>query len=70
MTSSDRPRPLKEAGRLTLMLDQVLGADRFDRGPVDVPALALEYSRQVAPKSPIHEVVERSHGLRRRAGLQ
>jgi Zn-dependent peptidase ImmA (M78 family) len=42
------------------MLDLVLGADRFDRAPVDVVALALEYSRQVAPESPIHEVVERN----------
>jgi hypothetical protein len=31
------------ANRLTKMLDQVLGPDRF---PVDVPALALDYSRQ------------------------
>jgi Zn-dependent peptidase ImmA (M78 family) len=59
MTTSDRPRPLKEAGRYTRMLDQVFGIYRFDRGPVDVAALAVEYSRQVAPESPIHEVVER-----------
>jgi hypothetical protein len=31
----------------------------FDRAPVDVISLALEYSRQVAPDSPIHEIVER-----------
>jgi hypothetical protein len=60
MNTSDRPRPLKEAGRITQMLDHVFGADRFDRGPVDVAALALEYSRQIAPEGPIHEVVERS----------
>lgn len=58
MTPPDRPRPLKEAARITRMLDQVFGADRFDRKPVDVTTLAIEYSRQVAPDSPIHEVVE------------
>lgn len=60
MIEPSRPRPLKEAARITQMLDLVLGADRFDRAPVDVIGLALEYSRQVAPDSPIHEVVERN----------
>jgi len=60
MSEPNRPRPLKEAARITQMLDHVLGADRFERGPVDVVGLALEYSRQVSPKSPIHEVVERN----------
>jgi len=55
MTEADRPRPLKEAARITQMLDIVLGADRFDRGPVDVAQLALEYSAKIAPDSPIHE---------------
>ena len=59
MTDAARPRPLKEAGRITLMLDTVLGADRFDRAPVDIEALALEYSANVAPDGRIHEVVER-----------
>jgi Zn-dependent peptidase ImmA (M78 family) len=59
MSDPSRPRPLKEAARITQMLDYVFGTDRFDRAPVDVAALALEYSRQVAPQSPIHEVVER-----------
>jgi Zn-dependent peptidase ImmA (M78 family) len=59
MTEADRPRPLKEAARITQMLDIVLGADRFDRGPVDVAQLALEYSAKIAPDGPIHEVVER-----------
>lgn len=59
MSEPIRLRPLKEAARITQMLDLVLGADRFDRAPVDVISLALEYSRQVAPNSPIHEVVER-----------
>lgn len=59
MTEVVRPRPLKEAGRITLMLDTVLGADRFDRAPVDIESLALEYSANVAPDGRIHEVVER-----------
>jgi len=59
MNQPSRLRPLKEAARITQMLDLVLGANRFDRGPVDMINLALEYSRQVAPDSPIHEVVER-----------
>lgn len=60
MNEPIRLRPLKEAARITQMLDLVLGADRFDRAPVDVIGLALEYSRKVAPESPIHEVVERN----------
>jgi Zn-dependent peptidase ImmA (M78 family) len=60
MTKPIRLRPLKEAARITQMLDHVLGGDRFDRGPVDVIGLALEYSRKIAPDSPIHEVVERN----------
>lgn len=60
MSESSRPRPLKEAARITQMLDLVFGADRFDRAPVDVVGLALEYSRKIAPESPIHEVVERN----------
>jgi len=58
MTADDRPRPLKEAARITLMLDAVLGKDRFDRGPVDVGQLALEYSAQTCPGEPIECVVE------------
>lgn len=60
MSEPSRPRPLKEAARITQMLDLVLGADRFDRAPVDMISLALEYSRQIAPNTPIHEVVERN----------
>jgi Zn-dependent peptidase ImmA (M78 family) len=58
MSQVARPRPLKEAARITQMLDTVLGADRFDRAPVDIAALAMEYSANVAPNGPIHEVVE------------
>lgn len=60
MADLDRPRPLKEAARLTKMLDAVFGADRFERGPIDVEALAKEYSAQVAPQGRIHDVVERN----------
>lgn len=60
MSEPSRLRPLEEAARITQMLDLVLGSDRFDRAPVDVISLALEYSRQIAPNSPIHEVVERN----------
>ena len=59
MTSAVRRQPLKEAGRITQMLDQVLGTDRFDRAPVDIARLAIEYSRAIAPVSPIREVVRR-----------
>lgn len=51
-------RPHKEAGRITQMLDAVLGADRFDRAPVDMAALALEYSAKVAPDEAIEKIVE------------
>jgi len=60
MSEPSRLWPSKEAARITQMLDLVLGTDRFDRAPVDVVGLALEYSRKVAPDSPIHEVVERN----------
>ncbi len=51
---------LREANRITKMLDAVLGEDRFDRHPVDVARLALEYSKKIAPSGPIHEVLERN----------
>lgn len=51
---------LKEAFRITRMLDTVLGEDRFDRAPVQVEELALQYSAKTAPESPIHEVTERN----------
>jgi hypothetical protein len=58
MTEVSPARPRKEAARITKMLDVVLGADRFDRAPVDVAALAMEYSANVAPDGPIHRVEE------------
>ena len=60
MTEADRPRPLKEANRITQLLDAYHGADRFDRHPVDMQFLALEYSKQIAPQSPIVTVEERN----------
>lgn len=51
---------LKEAFRITRMLDTVLGEDRFDTAPVQVEELALQYSAKTAPESPIHEVTEKS----------
>ena len=51
---------LKEAFRITLMLDKVLGEDRFDRGPVQVEELALQYSAKTAPETPIHDVLEKN----------
>lgn len=49
-------KPLVEANRITKMLDMVFGEDRFERHPVDIEALAIEYSKQVAPQSPIHVI--------------
>jgi hypothetical protein len=59
MTMIERPRPLKEAARITKVLDTVFGDDRFDRAPVDIQALAMEYSKQVAPDGPIQQIVEK-----------
>ena len=59
MNEIARPRPLKEANRITQILDTCFGADRFDRHPVDIAALAPEYSRQIAPASPIRAAEER-----------
>lgn len=53
------PHPLKEANKLTTMLDTVLGLNRFENGPVDVERLAIEYSAQTAPATPIREVIDR-----------
>lgn len=50
-------RPMAEANRISAMLNVVLGADRF---PVRVDEVALEYSRQCFPDSPI----DRIHGER------
>jgi Zn-dependent peptidase ImmA (M78 family) len=46
-------KPLAEANRLSAMLNAVLGTERF---PVKVAELALEYSRQCFPDSPVDKV--------------
>lgn len=51
---------LKEAFRITRMLDTVLGEDRFDKSPVQIEELALQYSAKTAPESPLHEVTEKN----------
>jgi hypothetical protein len=47
---SARVPPIRYANELTVLLDTVLGVDRF---PVDVPTVALEVSRQRFPDDPI-----------------
>ena len=46
-------KTLAEANRLSAMLNAVLGTERF---PVEVAELALEYSRQCFPDSPVDKV--------------
>ena len=46
-------RPMAEANGISALLNQVLGPERF---PVTVAELALEYSQQRFPKSPITKV--------------
>jgi hypothetical protein len=48
-----RVPPIRYANELTLILDTVLGVDRF---PVDVPSIALEISKQKFPDDPISVV--------------
>jgi hypothetical protein len=54
--------PRRAANGITQILNQVFGADRFDRGPVDVEALAIEYSRQVSPEESIDRIVAEDLG--------
>lgn len=49
--------PRSAANNISLVLNTVLGNDRFDRGPVNVEELALEYTRQISPDSHIEHVV-------------
>lgn len=49
--------PRGTANNISLMLNTVLGKDRFDKGPVDVQDLAVEYTRQIAPDSHIEHVI-------------
>ena len=50
---SEAKRPMAEANRISDMLNRVLGTHRF---PVKIDELALEYSRQCFPDSPIDRV--------------
>ncbi|TCQ24867.1 ImmA/IrrE family metallo-endopeptidase [Rhizobium sp. PP-CC-3G-465] len=49
--------PAAVANNITLLLNAVLGQDRFSRGPVDVEAVAREYSRQIAPDGFIEDII-------------
>jgi Zn-dependent peptidase ImmA (M78 family) len=60
MSKTIQLHPFKEANRITQLLDLRFGADRFDRGPVNAGELAVEYSKNIAPESPIHIVEERA----------
>lgn len=59
MTLPSPTKPKAKANQLTSMLDCVLGQDRFNRHPVDVASLALEYSANTASTTPIHLVEEK-----------
>lgn len=51
--TSKRLRPLAAANNITLMLDSVFGADRFNHHPVDMQELALGYSSRSLSDEPI-----------------
>ncbi len=50
---SEPLQPMAQANRVSKVLNTVLGADRF---PVKIDEVALEYSRQCFPASPIEKV--------------
>lgn len=56
MTAENETTPIKEAARLTKVLDTVYGADRFENNQIDLANLALKYSRQINPLEPIERV--------------
>ncbi|GAB5426654.1 MAG: ImmA/IrrE family metallo-endopeptidase [Devosia indica] len=47
---------MAEAARITQMLDLALGADRFDRGPVPIEQLVVEYSTNTYPEERVEYV--------------
>lgn len=55
MTTIERNNPIVEANRLTRMLNTVYGTEK-ERFPVNVEQLALEYSANICPESPITKV--------------
>lgn len=56
MTAENETTPIKEAARLTQLLDAAYGTDRFDNTQIDLATLALEYSSQINPLEPIVRV--------------
>lgn len=56
MTPENETTPIKEAARLTKLLDLAFGADRFDNNQIDLATLALDFSRQINPHEPIEKV--------------
>lgn len=54
------PRPLATANKITHVLDAALGTGRFDKDPVDMAALAKEYSEKTCPDQPIALIEGRS----------
>ena len=56
MTAENETNPIKEAARLTQLLDAVYGAERFDTMQIDLAKLALDYSNQICPSDPIVKV--------------
>lgn len=53
---TERKRPMAEANRISVMLNTVLGAERF---PVALEELIVEYSRQTHPQCPVVRIVGR-----------
>lgn len=49
--------PRRAANDISLILNAVLGQDRFDKAPVNVSEVAVEYTRQISPASHIEFVV-------------
>lgn len=56
MIAENETTPIKEAARLTRLLDASYGFDRFDNNQIDLAKLALDYSRQINPFEPIERV--------------
>ncbi|OWV68087.1 hypothetical protein ATY76_14370 [Rhizobium sp. R339] len=49
--------PRAVANNISLVLNTMFGNDRFERGPVNVDEVALEYTRQISPASHIEQIV-------------
>ncbi|MCZ7454393.1 ImmA/IrrE family metallo-endopeptidase [Rhizobium rhizogenes] len=49
--------PRRAANDISVVLNTVLGKDRFNHAPLNVADLALEYTRQISPDSHIEQVV-------------